>query len=182
MIRIVKPTITTKQGKMPKKKPRIIELTYQIPGWSKLTECQTQSQAFSAGVDYACDVIIGLIGHAVFRYPPSSVNTVSASINQCRSCISNCKSTDGASMISCLQAFHAGATTALKNISPKAVNRRIKREVKEIIMCVEILVHHEFVRLMELVIYDRRLDPYSVRRMNELRKVRRMVGVIKLMR
>jgi hypothetical protein len=119
IIRIVKPTITMKQGKMPKKKPRIIELTYQSPEWSKLMECQTQSQAFSAGVDYACDVIIGLIGHTVFRYPPSSVNTVSASINQCRPRISNSRSTDGASMISCLQAFHAGATTAFKGTSAR---------------------------------------------------------------
>jgi hypothetical protein len=145
-------------------------------------ECQTQSRAFSAGVDYACDVIIGLIGHTVFSYPPLSVNTVFASINQCRSRINNSRSTDGASMISYIQGFHAGATTALKSINPKAVNRRIKREVREMIMCLEMLVHHEFVRLMELVIYGRRLDLYSVRRMTELRKVRRMVGVIKLMR
>ena len=64
----------------------------------------------------------------------------------------------------------------------RAINSRLEREAKEIIMCLEMLVHHEFVRLMGLEVYGRRSDPYATRRMDELRTVRRMVGTIKLMR
>ena len=165
-----------------KRESRLVEMIYMSPEWSKLSELLTHQQAFRAGVDYVCDILVGLVGHPVLCYPPSSVSTVSASINRYRSRINNSGSTGRASSLSFIQDFDAGAATALTNMELRAVNSRLEREAKEIITCLEMLVHHEFVRLMELEIYGRRSDQYATRRMDELRTVRRMVGTIKLMR
>jgi len=165
-----------------RREPRLVEMIYMSPEWSKLSEVLTHQQAFRAGVDYVCDILVGLVGHPVLCYPPSSVRTVSTSINRYRSHVKSSGSTGRASSLSFIQDFHAGAATALTNMELRAINSRLEREAKEIITCLEMLVHHEFVRLMELEVYGRRSDPYATRRMDELRTVRRMVGTIKLMR
>jgi len=164
------------------KRKRGSHLVVMSPEWSKVSEVLTHKQAFRAGVDYVCDILVRLVRHPDLGYPPSSVSTVSASINGYRSHLNNSRSTGRASSLSCIQDFHAGATTALTNMELRAVNSRLKREAKDIIACLELLVHHEFVRLMELEIYGRRSDPDAMRRMDELRTVRRMVGTIKLVR
>ena len=165
-----------------RRESRLVEMIYMSPEWSKMSEFVTHQQAFRAGVDYVCDILVGFVRHPDLCYPPSSVSTVSASINRYRSRVNNSGSTGRASSLSFVQDFHAGATTALTNMELRSVNSRLEREAKEIITCLEMLVHHEFVRLMELEIYERRSDPDAIRRMDELRTVRRMVGTIKLVR
>jgi hypothetical protein len=130
--------------------PGILNLIHILPAWPSLRPFRTYAIAFSAGFDYACDIILNMVEDPILGYSASTVDDISASMTDYRVNAKDYDLNDKTFQHPCYKGFHRGAVAAVRYFNLPLCTQEVRDDVEEIPKCLEAGVHHEFVRLVEI--------------------------------